>query len=512
MQQQFEGQSLGKYQILNPLGRGGMARVYRAYHPQLDRYVAIKVLRSDLVDAGDFLTRFQREARAVAGLRHPNIVQVYDFDVETLGDESIYYMVMELLEGDTLKARLEAHRARAARMPLGEALRALLDVLDGLGYAHTEGVIHRDIKPANILLTRRGQAVLGDFGIAQIVGGARHTAVDALLGTVAYVAPEQGLEGRSDPRSDLYSLGVVFYEMLAQRPPFEGDTPLAVLLRHVNDPLPLPHQPPIPQPLERVLLRALAKQPEARFQDAGEMANDLRRVAEELGIVLPERLAPALTFTTAEAPAEDVAIYSGATRAQVHDADFASDDTDITTSTPRAAASNATASVSGAIGVPQPMFRMRLRGHALRLPVKGEPWAIIAAAVLAPVWNLLGIMAAGVTQRPFFTYGWPVELFLASLILSAILWVSQSVWLLIPTLLILGNGALFTYYTLSGNWRYWDFLWPLELFIIGGAVAAPFLLMRLRGLTRETVGLLGFCLSCLSLMLVFAVSVAALLR
>ncbi|HQJ12515.1 MAG TPA: serine/threonine-protein kinase, partial [Anaerolineae bacterium] len=261
MPHQLEGQFLGKYQLLNPLGRGGMARVYRAYHPQLDRYVAIKVLRSDLVDTGDFLARFQREARAVANLRHPHIVQVYDFDVAELGEDTLYYMVMELLEGDSLKSRLQAYRARNARMPLEESLRVLLDVLQGLEYAHGEGVIHRDIKPANILLSRRGQAVLGDFGIAQIVGGTRHTAVDALLGTVAYVAPEQGLEGHSDARSDLYSLGIVLYELLTQHPPFDADTPLAVLLRHVNDPLPLPDAPPLPPPLEGVLLKALAKRP-----------------------------------------------------------------------------------------------------------------------------------------------------------------------------------------------------------------------------------------------------------
>ena len=132
--------------MLEPLGRGGMARVYRAYHPQLDRYVAIKVLRSDLVEEEEFLARFQREARAVAALRHPNIVQAFDFD--TQGD--IYYMVMELLEGDTLRTRLNDYRARGERMPLGEGVRVLLDTLAGLAYAHGEGMVHRDVKPANV--------------------------------------------------------------------------------------------------------------------------------------------------------------------------------------------------------------------------------------------------------------------------------------------------------------------------------------------------------------------------
>ena len=140
----IEGQTLGKYRILEPLGRGGMAQVYKAYHPGLDRYVAVKVLRSDLVEESEFLARFRREARAVAGLRHPNIVQVFDFDVQ---DEH-YYMVMELLEGDTLKAYLNAFRTRSERMPLGELTRILNDALSGLAYAHGEGVIHRDLKPA----------------------------------------------------------------------------------------------------------------------------------------------------------------------------------------------------------------------------------------------------------------------------------------------------------------------------------------------------------------------------
>jgi len=181
----LQGQALGNYRILDRLGRGGMAQVYRAYHPQLDRYVAVKVLRSDLVDDESFLSRFQREARAIAALRHPHIVQVYDFDVQ----DDVTYMVMELLDDDTLTTRLHDHRARGERMPPGEVVRILLDVLDGLSYAHGEGMVHRDIKPANILLTRRGEAVLADFGIAQIVGSTRHTASGALMGTLNYIAP-----------------------------------------------------------------------------------------------------------------------------------------------------------------------------------------------------------------------------------------------------------------------------------------------------------------------------------
>jgi tRNA A-37 threonylcarbamoyl transferase component Bud32 len=329
----LQGQTLGRYRVLEPLGRGGMARVYRAYHPQLDRYVAIKVLRSDLVEeeeggAASWRVRFRREAQAVAALRHPNIVQVFDFDMQ----DDVYYMVMELLEGDSLKTRLIDYRVRGERMAYGEIVRVLLDVLDGLAYAHSEGMVHRDVKPANILLNKRGQAVIGDFGIAQIVGSTRHTLSGALLGTLSYMAPEQGMEGQSDARSDIYSLGIVLYEMMTQRTPFEADTPLAVLMKHVNDPLPLPRliAPDIPEPFERVVLKALAKRPEDRYQSAEEMALALRGAAEEAGVELPARISLPLSFRTAEAPSESVVIFSGTARERITDAHFAQDDTDAT--------------------------------------------------------------------------------------------------------------------------------------------------------------------------------------
>jgi hypothetical protein len=262
----------------------------------------------------------------VAALRHSNIVQVYDFDAQ----EDLYYMVMELLEGDTLRVRLSDYRIRGAKMPVGEMVRVLLDVLDGMAYAHSEGMIHRDIKPGNILLTQRGQAVVADFGIAQIVGGTRHTAVGALMGTLDYIAPEQGLKGQSDARSDIYSLGIVLYEILTQRTPFDADTPLAVLMKHVNDPLPLPRtiDPDIPESFERIVLKALAKAPDDRYQSAEEMAQALREAAEAEEIELPSRISLPLSFTTSDAPSESVAVFSGTARERLGDAEFAADDTD----------------------------------------------------------------------------------------------------------------------------------------------------------------------------------------
>jgi serine/threonine protein kinase len=474
----LEGQTLGKYRVLDQLGRGGMAQVYRAYHPQLDRYVALKVLRSDLVEEKEFLVRFRREAQAVAGLRHPNIVQVFDFDVQ--GD--VYFMVMELLEGDTLKARLNDYRLRGEPMPRGEAVRVLLDVLDGLAYAHSEGMIHRDIKPANIMLTKRGQAVIGDFGIAQIVGTTRHTASGAMMGTLSYMAPEQGLEGRSDARSDLYSLGIVLYEMLTQHTPFDADTPLAVLMKHLNDPLPLPRKfdATIPEPFERIVLKALSKRPEERYQTAQEMAQALRQAAEESAIEMPERISLPLSFTTPAAPSESVLVLSGTAKDKITDSQFAKDDTNGTLGEQLAAerAAHATAQA-------QPAARP---AQASR-PAPQPRWlTILGALALLIGCNSMAIMVSGLLGRDFFGHGWPVELFLVGLVLCTIMVFTNSIWLLIPASLVLGNGVILSYYALTGFWSHWAFLWPLEPLLVIGTIAATFWLKgfsdRNRGVAR----------------------------
>jgi tRNA A-37 threonylcarbamoyl transferase component Bud32 len=527
-----QGQTLGRYRVLDLLGRGGMAQVYRAYHPQLDRYAAIKVLRSDLVEEEGFLARFRREARAVAALRHPNIVQVFDFDVQ----DDAYYMVMELLEGDTLKTRLNDYLMRGERMPLGEIVRILLDVLDGLAYAHSEGMIHRDVKPTNIMLTKGGQAVITDFGIAQIIGGTHHTVSGMLMGTLNYMAPEQGLEGRSDARSDIYSLGVVLYEMLTQRTPFDADTPLAVLMKHLNDPLPLPCQidPTIPEPFERVVLKALAKRPEDRYQWADEMARTLREAAVQAEIELPVRISLPLSFSTVEAPSESVAVFSGTARERISDAQFADEDTDATLGQRLAAERAARVAAEppegkqAREGIGRKLLKVmdvvrraprQIPTESLRQEVPPERrerdrevlGAIGLVSAFAVIINLIALWVAGLTGWwAILEKGWPMELFLAGLALCVVMVITTSIWMLIPVSIVLGNGVLFSYSTLTGNWDHWVFLWALDLLLVIGTVFLTIWLAGHRDFSRHLSCVLGWVLGLMAAVWSIIVPLAAL--
>lgn len=268
------GKTLGKYRIIEQIGHGGMAEVYKAYHPGLDRYVAVKLMHTFLIDEQGFMERFQREARSVARLRHPNIVQMYDFD----SDGDVSYMVMEFLEGPSLKNKLNELEAQGQWPTLKETARIVRDVGQALDYAHQRGMIHRDVKPANIMLTKDGGAILTDFGIVKMLSATTQlTASGAMIGTPAYMAPEQSMGDAGDERADIYSLGIVLYQLATGRLPYEADTPMAVVLKHLNAPLPIPStlNPELPEGVERVILKALAKDPNDRYQSVREMLEHL---------------------------------------------------------------------------------------------------------------------------------------------------------------------------------------------------------------------------------------------
>ncbi len=254
------GKALGKYQIIEPLGEGGMATVYKAYDPMLERYVAIKIIRT--IDQADpsFLLRFQREARALAKLDHPYILKVLDYGEEF----GVPYLVMPYIAHGTLKKFTRAH------LPYEQALNIILPIADALNYAHKRRIIHRDIKPANILFGESGEPILSDFGIAKILDAHEQTQLTSTglgIGTPAYMAPEQW-NGIVDERTDVYALGIVLYELITGRCPFQAETPAAILIKQVQDPLPRPKlfAPNLPQNVEAVILKALAKDPVLRFQ------------------------------------------------------------------------------------------------------------------------------------------------------------------------------------------------------------------------------------------------------
>ena len=273
------GTYLGKYKIEGRLGRGGMAEVYKAYQANLERYVALKLMHAFLADDGDFLQRFQREALAMAATKHPNIASVYDFEAE----DEYYYIVMEYLSGGSLKDRMDDAAEAGELLSLDLAVRVIIQMSEALAFAHSVGMIHRDIKPANIMFNEHDSAVLTDFGIAKLLSGPSHTATGSMIGTPAYMSPEQGLGEAGDERSDIYSLGVLFYHLTTGRLPHEGDTPLSVVLKHVND---IPERPclvnsQLPTALEDVILRAMEKDPDQRYQRAGDMARELRVAAQQ---------------------------------------------------------------------------------------------------------------------------------------------------------------------------------------------------------------------------------------
>jgi serine/threonine protein kinase len=260
------GQSFGRYHILEQLGEGGMATVYKAYDTRLERNVALKVLRTDQFIPAQLqmvLQRFEREAKSLGKLKHSNIVNVLDFGEQ----EGMPYLVMEYLPGGTLKQKL------GHSIPWQEAIRTLLPVACGLAYAHQHNIIHRDVKPANVLMDQNDQPILTDFGIAKLLEGTDGhtlTGTGVGIGTPEYMAPEQGIGASTiDARADIYSLGIVLYEMVTGRKPYVADTPMAVVLKQMMDPLPRPSGfvTDLSEGVEHILLKALAKEPDDRYAD-----------------------------------------------------------------------------------------------------------------------------------------------------------------------------------------------------------------------------------------------------
>jgi len=261
-----QGEQVGPYRIVEKLGRGGMATVFKAYHANLDRYVALKVLHPAFMEDPNFRARFQREARVVAKLEHPNIIPVYDFAEH----DGKAYIVMKFVEGETLKARLQ-------KRPLTpeEGVKLIETVGEALAFAHKQGILHRDVKPSNVMISNDGHIYLMDFGLARIASAGESTlSSDMMIGTPQYISPEQAMGARDlDAGTDIYSFGVLIYELVVGQVPFIADTPFSIIHDHIYTPLPLPRtlNPNVPESIERLLLKALAKDRNDRFETVEEM-------------------------------------------------------------------------------------------------------------------------------------------------------------------------------------------------------------------------------------------------
>ena len=277
---------IGRFEIQEEIGRGAMGVVYRALDPEIGRVVAIKTIKLDSLDEaagrGEMIARFQREARLAGSLSHPNIVTIYDAGK----DKGLYYIAMEYIDGSTLKRLLETKKLTG----LDEKLRIFQAACDGLAFAHQNGVIHRDVKPGNILLTKSGQVKLSDFGVARLTASSTLTQAGSVIGTVAYMSPEQIRGQDVDTRSDIFSLGIVFYELLTGERPFAGYSPTTVMHKVVNEhPVPpqILHQN-LPRGLGDIVMKALDKEPTRRYSSCAELTHDLRAVAAQQGIALPQ--------------------------------------------------------------------------------------------------------------------------------------------------------------------------------------------------------------------------------
>ncbi|HLJ34237.1 MAG TPA: FHA domain-containing serine/threonine-protein kinase [Ktedonobacteraceae bacterium] len=282
------GKSLGQLRIVERIGAGGMATVFKAYQPNLDRYVAVKVLPSYHARDPIFVKRFTQEARSVAKLAHPNIVQIHDFGTQ----DDITYIVMEYVDGGTLKDRLK----RPLAVP--EAVEFMIQAAEGLDCAHRNGIIHRDVKPANMLLRKDGYLLLSDFGIAKILEGTTNlTRVGTGIGTPQYMSPEQGTGQAVDRRSDIYSLGIVLFHCLTGRVPFTADNPLTITVKHLNEPLPVEQLrlANVPMPIEQVVSTMTAKQAPDRYQSTDALIDALTTALAASNLIMPHRWRPGMS-------------------------------------------------------------------------------------------------------------------------------------------------------------------------------------------------------------------------
>jgi len=261
----------GRYRIIERIGSGGMAEVYKGRDTLLNRYVTIKVLRSVYAEDEDFVRRFRREAQAAASLSHPNIVSIYDVGEEE--EKSLYYIVMEYIQGKTLKDLIR----QQGRLSPPHAVDIAIQICEALIHAHANHIIHRDIKPQNILITPDGRVKVTDFGIARAATASTLTHTDSIVGSVHYFSPEQARGSLTGEKSDLYSLGIVLYEMLTGELPFEGESPISVALKHIQEDVPPPMEivEDIPEPLNRLVMKALKKDPEQRYASARRFLADL---------------------------------------------------------------------------------------------------------------------------------------------------------------------------------------------------------------------------------------------